>query len=327
MEFTCIIITDHQTGKLIPLPPTEIVKEAQSDFFDYEQKYMPGRATKFTPARCSKEITQKIQDTCCAAMKALGMENIGRIDGFVTEDNTIIIIDPNTLAGMSPSSFLFRQAAEINMSHTQFINHLIETELYRYGMQNSINLTNSTTTKKSKIRVAVLFGGKSNEREISLESGRNVFYKLSPENYEPIAVFVDSNMKLHVVPQSLLVCNSTKEIALALNEDMHIPWSKLSNIADFVFIALHGGEGENGSVQGTLEMLGLPYNGSSILASSLCINKYRTNLFLMSQGFEVPHGFLAEKIAGILIKSYKFKQLKTNCPILLSLSHTMMGAA
>lgn len=295
MEFTCIIITDHLTGKLIPLPPTEIIKEVDSDFFDYEQKYMPGRATKFTPARCAQEIIQKIQDVCCATMQTLGIENIGRIDGFVKSDGSIVIIDPNTLAGMSPSSFLFRQAAEINMSHTQFINHLIETELYRYGMEKSINTMNADIQSKNKTKVAVLFGGKSNEREISLESGRNVFYKLSPENYEPLALFVDSNLKLYAIPQSLLVCNSTKEIALALDESMLIPWSKLPTLVDFVFIALHGGEGENGSIQGTLEMLGLPYNGSSVLASSLCINKYRTNHFLKSQGFNVPASYLAEK--------------------------------
>lgn len=310
MEFTCIIITDNTTGELLPLVPTEIVKEAHSDFFDYEQKYMPGRATKFTPARCSKEIIKKIQTTCVDTMRALGIENIGRIDGFVTEDEKIIIIDPNTLAGMSPSSFLFRQAAEIHMSHTQFINHLIETELYRYGMQNMHKQAITAQTKNNKIKVAVLFGGRSNEREISLESGRNVLYKLSPENYEAIALFVSTEMKLYAVPQTLLVCNSTKEITLALTEDMYIPWSKLPSITDFVFIALHGGEGENGSVQGTLEMLGLPYNGSSILASALCINKYRTNLFLKSQGFEAPNGLLAEKQSWYLDRDSQIESIE-----------------
>ena len=51
---------------------------------------------------------------------------------------------------------------------------------------------------------------------------------------------------------------------------------------------MHGGQGENGSVQGTLEMLGLPYNGSSVLASALCMNKYKTNEFLAMNGFDVP---------------------------------------
>ncbi len=134
MEFTCISITDYKTGNFIPLPPTEIIPEQNTHFFDYEQKYMPGRSTKFTPARTSPEIIKKIQETCIRVTAILGIQNISRIDGFVTKDEEIIIIDPNTLSGMAPSSFLFRQAAEINMTHTNLINHLIETELAYYNM-------------------------------------------------------------------------------------------------------------------------------------------------------------------------------------------------
>ncbi len=138
MEFSCITLTDYKTNKPMPLPPTEIVPEKNSHFFDYEQKYMPGRATKFTPPRCSAQLVKKIQDTCLRAAHALGITNIARIDGFVTQDEQIIIIDPNTLSGMGPASFLFREAAEINIGHTQLINHLIETELHTYGMLDEI---------------------------------------------------------------------------------------------------------------------------------------------------------------------------------------------
>ncbi len=66
-------------------------------------------------------------------MQILEFKTIARTDGFLTHDGRIVIIDPNSLTGMAPSSFLFRQAAEIGMNHTQLINHLIETELHRYG--------------------------------------------------------------------------------------------------------------------------------------------------------------------------------------------------
>ena len=66
--------------------------------------------------------------------------------------------------------------------------------------------------------VAVLLGGRSHEKETSLDSGRNVFYKLSPHKYEPIALFVDANLELYHLDQKLLVRNSTKEIALALRQ-------------------------------------------------------------------------------------------------------------
>ena len=50
-----------------------------------------------------------------------------------------------------------------------------------------------------------------------------------------------------------------------------------------------------GRCKGTLEMLGIPYNGSSVLASALCMDKYKTNQFLKAQGFDVPHGILLSK--------------------------------
>src|SRR3990172_8792527 len=76
MEFSCITITDYKTGKLLPLPPTEVVHEAGTHFHDYDQKYMPGRALKFTPARTSAAMIERIQNTCIKTMPALEMTNI-----------------------------------------------------------------------------------------------------------------------------------------------------------------------------------------------------------------------------------------------------------
>ncbi len=293
MEFSCIILTDYSTGSLLPLPPTEIVHEAGSDIFDYEQKYMPGRAIKHTPARCSIEQIKHIQDTCVHVMQTLGITNLARIDGFLTQDNRIVIIDPNTFAGMSPSSFTSVQAAEIGMSHTQLINHLLETELHAYTMRDVCALSGkSAQLHAPKLRVAVLMGGSSNEKEISLESGRNIVYKLSPHTYEALPIFLDTHLNLYVIDQHLLVRNTTHEITQGLTPAMRISWDDLRAYADVVFIGLHGGEGENGCVQGALEMLGLPYNGSGVLTSALCMDKFKTNQFLKQQGFSVPDGVL-----------------------------------
>jgi|GEM_PF-17070 len=298
MEFTCIVLTDYKTGQFFALPPTESISHVEIGFFDYEQKYMPGRGIKRTPARCNAEITARIQKTCIAVMNALELSPMGRIDGFVTPEGDIIIIDPNTFSGMAPSSYIFNQAAEINMTPSQLINHIIETELHQYNM-----LSNSTDNNKEeslmiqtpKIRVAILLAGASNEKETSLDSGRNVFYKLSPHKYESIAIFVDDNLELYTLTQSQLVRNSTTEIIELLTSEQKIQWNDLPSIADFVFIALHGGQGENGSVQGILEILGLPYNGSSVLSSALCINKYKTNQLLALHGFDVPRNILISK--------------------------------
>ena len=297
MEFSCILLRDYKNNCWLPLPPTEIVPEDTIGFFDYEQKYMPGRGQKFTPARCNQQYIEKIQNTCIRASDILEIRTISRIDGFLQSDGTVVIIDPNTLSGMGPASFLFREAAEINMSHAQLINHLIETELYQYTgdvVQNINNVlcNNIGMQNMKKKRIAVLFGGDSNEREISLESGRNVIYKLSPHRYEVIPLFVTDSMELYQIGQSLLVRNATHEIQTLIERTEKIAWHSLSNIADFVFIALHGGKGENGTIQGALELLKMPYNGSAVLASALCMDKYKTTTLLASHGVPTPKNIL-----------------------------------
>jgi UDP-N-acetylmuramate--alanine ligase len=291
-EFTCIILTDLKTGELFALPPTEIVPEANTHIFDYDQKYMPGRATKITPARLSEKQIQKIQQASIKTMQALEITNIARIDGFLTHDDRVIIIDPNSLSGTDPASFLFRQAAEIGISHTQVINHLIQTELKAYDMNLVSEQTTTAEQEHQKIRVAVLLGGSSNEREISLESGRNVVYKLSPHKYEAIPIFVSPSWELFKLDQRLLVRHSTQEILEGVTHDMKILWNDLPTIADFVFIGLHGGSGENGAVQGALEMLKMPYNGPGVFTSALCMDKFKTKQFLKAEGFCVPEGTL-----------------------------------
>lgn len=300
MEFSCITLVDKAQKRFIPLQPTEIVPEKDRHLFDYEQKYMPGRAAQYTPARCSPEIIERIQTVCVRTTEALGMKIMSRIDGFVTCDGRVVIIDPNSLSGMAPTSFLFKQAAMHNMNHTQLINYLIATEL---SQPSSLKDLLHTTSKQEsepmqeikKIRVGVLMGGNSNEREISLESGRNITYKLSPHRYEVTPLFANDAMELFVLDQTLLVRNSTHEISELVTKERQVLWNDLPKLFDFIFIGLHGGSGENGCVQGALEMLDMPYNGSSVLTSSLCMDKHKTNAFLKDAGFDVPAYFFVSR--------------------------------
>ena len=318
MEFSCITLVDHKTKKFIPLPPTEIVHEAGTHIFDYEQKYMPGRAFKFTPPRCDQKTINAIHKACIQTTQALEMVTMSRVDGFAQQDGTIVIVDPNTLSGMAPNSFVFREAAEIGMGHTQLINHLIETELEQYGMLQALETAEKLMLKKNdtkKLRVAVLMGGNSNEREVSLESGRNVTYKLSPHTYDTVPLFVSENLELFKLTTAQLVRNSTKEIAQLVTDEQKVLWNDLAMITDFVFIALHGGSGENGHVQGALEMLGLPYNGSGVLASALCIDKYKTNTFLQLNGFDVPKNILIAKTDWQTHQQQILEQITTSLPL------------
>jgi len=298
MEFSCIVLYDYHKKRWYALPPTEIAQENPDAIFDYKQKYMPGQACEFTPPRCTIKQISDIQKISVHVTELLGVSTFSRIDGYLTTDGRLVIFECNTLSGMGPTSLLFREGAEIGMSHTDLINHLIKTDLHKYGLltieKETMQSSESVNQQTKKIRVAVLMGGATNEREISFESGRNVLYKLSPHKYEALPLFVDDAMKLYHINQSLLVRSSTHEVASLVTSDMQVKWSDLPKIADFVFITLHGGAGENGAVQGTLEMLELPYNGSSILTSSLCINKYRTAEFLRNNNIAVPRSMLIE---------------------------------
>lgn len=153
--------------------------------------------------------------------------------------------------------------------------------------------------EKQKRKIGVIFGGLSHEKEISLESGRNVIYKLQTSlYYEPVPLFLAKNLHLYQIDDAALVCHATAEIEIVLRDTAIVGWSSLAKLVDFVFIALHGGVGENGVLQGALEMLDIPYNGSGVLTSALCMNKYKLNGFLQTEGFSIPAHMLVASDAN-----------------------------
>jgi D-alanine-D-alanine ligase len=107
-------------------------------------------------------------------------------------------------------------------------------------------------------KVAVLFGGKSGEREVSLKSGNAVLAALLRQGVNAYA-FDPSSQEL----------------------------SKLANY-DRVFIALHGRYGEDGTIQGALELMDIPYTGSGVMASSVGMDKWRTKLIWRATGVATP---------------------------------------
>ncbi|MEL7021696.1 MAG: D-alanine--D-alanine ligase, partial [Bacteroidota bacterium] len=185
-------------------------------------------------------------------------------------------------------------------------------------LDNRITALQQAQTRKKKI--AVLLGGYSAERHISVESGRNIFEKLASSNtYEPIPVFVTGDNtahQLYQIPIQLLLKDNADDIRDKLTP--HPPHAVVQNIrvrckhitdkyasadvvftpqpltydelaarVDGVFIALHGRPGEDGQVQQRLRQLDVPYNGSDAESSAITINKYRTLQLLKEHGFTV----------------------------------------
>ena len=137
--------------------------------------------------------------------------------------------------------------------------------------------------------IGVLFGGRSSEREISLETGRNIFHTLDPSRFEAVPLYMDRAGRIWRVGLPLLLQNTTQDIEDRLASDAErVPYEDLTEVADFVYIALHGKYGEDGCVQGLLELLDVPYSGSGVLASALGMDKAVQRRLLGAAGLDVP---------------------------------------
>ena len=115
-----------------------------------------------------------------------------------------------------------------------------------------------------KLRVAVVYGGRSGEHEISLRSAETVIKSLDPERYKVLHYLIDKEGRWK--PRSIVAePNGNPEI-------------------DVVFPVLHGTFGEDGTIQGLFEMAGLPYVGCGVLASSLAMDKEMAKRVLAGHG-------------------------------------------
>ncbi len=137
------------------------------------------------------------------------------------------------------------------------------------------------------MKILVLMGGSSSEREVSLSTGASVARGLRSKGHE----VVEYDLNPH----------EGRDIADLLNH--------LTNAIDVVFIALHGGAGENGTIQAFLELLNVPYTGSGVRSSAICMDKIATKIFFEHHAIATPPWFsvkedfdskaIVERIEGI----------------------------
>src|SRR6187402_2656941 len=154
----------------------------------------------------------------------------------------------------------------------------------------------------SKLRVAVLFGGRSAEHEISLLSARFVVESLDRSKYEPLLIGIDKSGRWLLQEEALLL-NATRDPRLVkLNQSMPgvllaphpagdgqglrrvEPASGAPLGVDVIFPVLHGPMGEDGTVQGLLELSGLPYVGAGVLGSAVGMDKDVMKRLLLQAG-------------------------------------------
>lgn len=229
--------------------------------------------------------------------------------------------------GLNPSQFLSfiirsslqeRIAEQPDEAGYKAVLSLLDEQLQQLKEENS-----------EKKKIGVMLGGYSFERHISVESGRNIYEKLaSSEEYLPIPIFLAGCKKgafeLYQLPISLLLKDNADDIRdkieswglhpvieqireggkditrkYTAQETIFAPrqvsLAELPQLVDQVFIALHGRPGEDGSMQEALDEVGLTYNGSGPVSSSITINKYQTLQTLKRNGFSTTRQLLQKR--------------------------------
>lgn len=166
-----------------------------------------------------------------------------------------------------------------------------------------------------KIRVGLVFGGRSGEHEISLLSARSIFDALDRERFEPVLLGIDHDGRWHLQ-------ESARALLAAPGTPLHLdaaappvavsPGSESSDASlvavtpgaagvgalDVIFPVLHGTYGEDGTIQGLLEMVGIPYVGSGVLGSSAGMDKDFAKRLFRAAGLPVVDGFVVRASDG-----------------------------
>lgn len=169
----------------------------------------------------------------------------------------------------------------------------------------------------NKKKVIVLMGGKTPEHEVSLISGSQVVRHLDEDKYEVLPVVVSRDGRtwelktteqiLLYSPELLLKSRTKKLFKKEVGgRKIILQPESISQKAEVVFIALHGPFGEDGTIQGMLELVGVPYTGAGVLASALGMDKPMFRKVMRSERVRIPQYLIFEKNDDLRIVWRKF---------------------
>lgn len=154
----------------------------------------------------------------------------------------------------------------------------------------------------TKLRVGIVFGGKSAEHEVSLQSAKNILDAIDKTQFEPVLLGIDKQGQWHLNDAETFLLNAQDPALIALNRDGEsialVPGETQQQIVarqngnalaqlDVIFPIVHGTLGEDGSLQGLLRMASLPFVGSGVLGSAVSMDKDFTKRLLRDAGLKV----------------------------------------
>lgn len=191
----------------------------------------------------------------------------------------------------------------------------------------------------TKLRVAVIFGGRSAEHEVSLQSARNVIESLDKSKYEPVLIGIDKEGRWFLNENSIQLLNATDPKLIKLSagnsEIALIPNGISSNLikledhtalgkVDVIFPVLHGPYGEDGTIQGLARLANLPCVGAGILGSSVGMDKDVMKRLLRDAG--IPIGRFVT-VTEVTKNTVNYQDLSTKLGNILFIKPANMGSS
>ena len=143
-----------------------------------------------------------------------------------------------------------------------------------------------------KRKIAIIAGGDSSEHEVSLRSAHGLYTFMDKERYDvTIVIFNGTRWVLGEITD-----DGVRSTGVSIDKnDFSYTVSGVRHTFDFAYITIHGTPGENGLLQGYLDMLGIPYSCCGVLAAALTFNKYTCNHYLAPFGFHIAPSVLIRK--------------------------------
>lgn len=370
-EFT-VVILQNRFGLPVALPPSEIeVNFGENQIFDFRKKYLPTRqVTYHCPPRFDDPLVEKVQAQAEQLFSLFGFKDFARFDGWVFDDGKIWFADFNPISGMEQQSFLFQQAARIGLTHRDVLLHVVGSSSSRQNidlrsrkanrekqsriLDLDVLSTGLAMTEASKKPVAVLMGGTTSERQVSLMSGKNVWLKLlRSHEYVPVPYVLENDTTAWKVPYQVLLNHTVEEVLegaktfgkdeerysryerrarvdLGIEESVNqeifgkstpVPLKQLIDQYQFVFIALHGGFGEDGRLQKLLEDKKVLFNGPDSRFCRLAMTKSATIEAINHLQLEGVSG-----ATGVIVTKEELAELGVD-KIWLKLKHELNNAS
>ena len=177
-----------------------------------------------------------------------------------------------------------------------------QEQTFQYSSAKPTGQNSSTGSQhmlKKKLKIAVLFGGTSEEREVSIASGAQVVKALRSMGHEVLAIETSRGL-LTAEEERLLLTSQVDEVpptsdtlAVLRSGETNLMRSAALADVDVVFLALHGGTGEDGTIQAMLDMAGMAYTGSSHMGSAIAMDKDMSKRLFVAAGINTPRWLMA----------------------------------